>query len=478
MAAAAAAIHKANQTKKAAKQGGHHSPKKEELQVCELEVPAAKVYCVGFWKYQKQAEDFYNSTPIQVTTAGLIGANFAVNILQAEIDPKGLYHVEGFAFWEWFFNVAFLIELIVNMYGTWCCKFWQSGWNIFDFLVVTIGWMFQLQLPLPGPMKLLRMMRAFRVFRLFKRIESLRKILNSLGNAVPGVMNAFLIQFIVVCIFAIIGVDRFRDYGEGGFMINEMGNRVELITARQQDFGFEYFGDFGKSLYTMFQVLTTESWAEAVTRPMFNSQSPTTSTGSAFFMVLFCVLNGIILLNVVVAVLLEKMVDEVPDAEDPIKVSMVACHEQVTEMTNNMDGIAEATYAMQRQIFDVVALKDQVEAMLIHAGLEVAPRLPPPKLPVAFQGLGSDDCVALPQGPPAMEPDRREDCVVGVQDLPDGIPMDISSPNTQKQVISFETDPEMPSTDTDTDAMSPTSKKKVVLFAADPDAHPSDRTTD
>ena len=41
---------------------------------------------------------------------------------------------------------------------------------------------------------LLRMMRAFRVFRLFKRVESLRKIMTSLGKAVPGVANAFFIQ--------------------------------------------------------------------------------------------------------------------------------------------------------------------------------------------------------------------------------------------------------------------------------------------
>lgn len=41
---------------------------------------------------------------------------------------------------------------------------------------------------------LLRMMRAFRVFRLFKRVESLRKIMQSLSKAVPGVANAFFIQ--------------------------------------------------------------------------------------------------------------------------------------------------------------------------------------------------------------------------------------------------------------------------------------------
>lgn len=52
---------------------------------------------------------------------------------------------------------------------------------------------------------LLRMMRAFRVFRLFKRVESLRKIMQSLSRAVPGVANAFFIQVLVMSIYAILG---------------------------------------------------------------------------------------------------------------------------------------------------------------------------------------------------------------------------------------------------------------------------------
>merc|ERR1719231_608967 len=109
------------------------------------------------------------------------------------------------------------------MYATWFCKFWKSGWNIFDFSVVVIGWMFQLNIPLPGPMKLLRMMRAFRVFRLFKRVKSLNKIMTSLARAVPGVTNAFLILLIVMSIYAILAVELFMEYGKDGKFQNAKG---------------------------------------------------------------------------------------------------------------------------------------------------------------------------------------------------------------------------------------------------------------
>jgi hypothetical protein len=188
----------------------------------------------------------------------------------------------------------------------------------------------------------------------------------SLAKSIPGVMNAFLIQVIITSIFAIIAVDRFRDYGEGGSFTNEMGQVIEYKTPRGQDYGFEYFGDFGKSLYTMFQVLTGESWAEAVTRPLFNSNSATTSTGSAFFFVFYIILNGVVLINVVVAELLEKFVDDPlppddPDEHgnapvDPVKETLEKAAEEVGEIGKQMSHLNQVTVAMKAQMMDVRAL--------------------------------------------------------------------------------------------------------------------------
>merc|ERR1712070_910300 len=106
---------------------------------------------------------------------------------------------------EFFYNVAFTIELCMNMYGFWLFKFWGDAWNVFDFVVVTVGVFGVFKVDL-GPLSMLRMLRAFRVFRLFKRVKSLKKILISLTKAIPGVANAFLIMTIVMCIYAILAV--------------------------------------------------------------------------------------------------------------------------------------------------------------------------------------------------------------------------------------------------------------------------------
>ncbi|KAH8063940.1 low voltage-gated calcium channel [Aureococcus anophagefferens] len=262
----------------------------------------------GFWRYKEPLRIIYNDMRVQVFVAILIIANFVTSIVEKQLWPSedptvpgGRDYYRNFRVCEWFFNVTFTVELSANMYCHWYKEFWGSGWNVFDFITVAVSWLFELNLPLPGPLRLMRMVRALRVFRLFKRVKSLRKILESLARAVPGVMNAFLIMFIVMCIYAILAVDFFRDFGRDGEMEFEWchtkikGDRRHYpefnvdtglwetatltgcppyYTSRNEEFGHEYFGNFFKALYTMFQVLTGDSWSEAIGRPLIMNYGP------------------------------------------------------------------------------------------------------------------------------------------------------------------------------------------------------------
>merc|ERR1719310_2287090 len=93
--------------------------------------------------------------------------------------------------------------------------FWRSGWNVFDTIIVTVGFLTMVN-ALGPPLDKLKLLRAFRVFRLFKRIESLNKIIVALLNSIPGVINAFVVMFIFFCIYAILAVEFFRDFGKDG----------------------------------------------------------------------------------------------------------------------------------------------------------------------------------------------------------------------------------------------------------------------
>merc|ERR1719281_1729836 len=94
----------------------------------------------------------------------------------------------------------------------------------------------------------------------------------------------------------------------------------------------------------MFQVLTGESWSEAIARPLIHSKETSTGIGSAFFFVSFIVINQILLINVVVAVLLENFVpkpDEGPPGEDE--------EEEVEEAEDHPDHEAQKAEPAERR---------------------------------------------------------------------------------------------------------------------------------
>lgn len=84
---------------------------------------------------------------------------------------------------------------------------------------------------------------------------------------------------------------------------------VSAETLRGLNYGQEYFGTFFRAMFTMFQVLTGESWAEVVARPvLFGHPSDSNWPLTAFYFASYIVLMQIVLVNVVVAVLLDKFV--------------------------------------------------------------------------------------------------------------------------------------------------------------------------
>lgn len=118
----------------------------------------------------------------------------------------------------------------------------------------------------------LKLLRAFRVLRLGKRIKSLNKMMEALIGAIPGLLNALGLMLIFFCIYAIVAVEMFRDFGKDGHYLtwDEDGNMTEVssITDRGYFYGAEYYGTFSRAMYTLFQVMTGESWSEAVARPL------------------------------------------------------------------------------------------------------------------------------------------------------------------------------------------------------------------
>jgi len=132
----------------------------------------------------------------------------------------------------------FVMEILLKIYA-FDLQFFKNGWNIFDFIVVLIA-----LVPSSNGLSVLRTLRIFRSFRLLKTIPKLRFIVEALLHSIPSIMWIFVLLIIIFYVFAVIGTFIFG---------------VEFP---------HFFGSLGKSMYSLFQVMTLESWSMGISRPV------------------------------------------------------------------------------------------------------------------------------------------------------------------------------------------------------------------
>lgn len=296
MSAAAAAAANRNVDRK--KNGGKTSKKNIYYGETEHMVP-------DILYRQKDVRDFYETPTVQITVASLIFGNFIVSAINAQVLPKeGSIGKQVFAGFELFFNISFTIELVWNIYGSWLWLFWESGWNWFDFIIVIISLLSQGFPNLPG-VTVLRLFRAFRVFRLFKRIKSLKRIIEGVLRALPGVCQAFCVTFIIMGIWSVIGVE---------FFMNAMP---------------QHFGNFLKCMFTMWQIMTGDSWAAIGGVLIYENDYPL----AAIYLLSYIFISSIIMTNVVVAILLDKYLDA--GIDESLQITSLEGKWIVTDFENN-----------------------------------------------------------------------------------------------------------------------------------------------
>lgn len=238
--------------------------------------------------YQKAVKEFYLRQSIQILVAIIIFMNFATAAAQAQILPEeNSTGSDVFMAFEWFYVYAFLLELLINMYGHFWWEFWKSGWNLFDFFIVVISLMAIYNPELPA-LSVLRLFRAFRVVRLFKRVDDMKKIIEGVMNSLPALSYAFIAMGLIIGIWAIMGVDFF-----GGIESPDSGG-IEVE-------GY-FFGSFLKALLSLGQITTFDSWSSGIARDIIYSEG----FGAALYFITFIFICGIIMMNVLVALLLDN----------------------------------------------------------------------------------------------------------------------------------------------------------------------------
>jgi len=265
--------------------------------------------------WRSRLADLAESAPVQRFVTALIVVNAVT--LGLETAPSVMAR---FGPWlEWIDRLilwVFVAELAAKMVGR-GLGFYRNGWNLFDLVVVGIA-----LAPSTGALSVLRALRILRVLRLVSVVPSLRRVVASLVGAIPGLgaISGVLLLFFYVS--------------------------AVLATKLYGDLAPELFGSIGGSMFTLFQIMTLEGWADIV-RDIMAPQP-----FAWLFFIPFILVATFTMLNLFIAIIVNAMQSE-HEAEQ--KAELAAIQQASDDETATLS----AEIAAVRQ--DIAELKALVE---------------------------------------------------------------------------------------------------------------------
>ena len=165
----------------------------------------------------------------------------------------------------------FVLELVLKLL-VYRLRFFRDGWNIFDFVIVAVS-----LVPAAQSLSVLRILRILRVVSVAPR---LRRVVEGFITALPGMASVFLLMGIIFYIGSVISTQLFST-----------------------DFP-QWFGSLAQSAYSLFQIMTLESWSMGIVRPVMEVYP----YAWAFF-VPFIMVTTFAVVNLLVGLIVNSMQD-------------------------------------------------------------------------------------------------------------------------------------------------------------------------
>ncbi|HEY0634544.1 MAG TPA: ion transporter [Gammaproteobacteria bacterium] len=210
---------------------------------------------------------------------------------------------------------VFVVELASKLiaFGT---RFFRNPWNLFDFIIIAIA-----LVPASGPLAVLRALRVLRVLRLISMLPRLRLVVEALLLAVPGILSIAALMLLIFYVAAVMATGLFG----GQFP--------------------EWFGSIGASMYTLFQVMTLESWSMGIARPVMEVYPL-----AWLFFVPFILIATFTMLNLFIAIIVNTM-QSMHDAEMKSEQQAIeaAVHEESLLVSQELRALREEIRTLKKE---------------------------------------------------------------------------------------------------------------------------------
>jgi voltage-gated sodium channel len=215
----------------------------------------------------------------------------------------------------------FVVELTMKL-AIYRFSFFKRGWNIFDFLIVGIS-----LIPASGELSILRALRILRLLRLITTVDSIRRVVSGMLIAIPGVGSVGALLLIFFYIGAVISTTLFGDLFP------------------------QWFGNLGRSMYSLFQIMTLESWSMGIVRPVMEA-----FPYAWIFFIPFIMVTTFMVLNLFIGII----VDAIATVKEQEKEDEDVDEEHQLSSKQDIDQLRQ----------DIAVLQNQLNQLLDRTGIE------------------------------------------------------------------------------------------------------------
>ena len=214
---------------------------------------------------------YVESDLVQKIIIGLILLNALTLGLETNSKIMNKYG-DQISFLDKFILSIFVVEIVIKL-GYRKLGFFKDGWNVFDFIIIGIA-----LAPATGSLSVLRTLRIFRAMRLLSVVPSMRKVTQALLSAIPGILSVGSIILLIFYVSAVLATNFFGS-----------------------DFN-SWFGNIGRSMFSLFQIMTLESWSMGIVRPVMELYP-----WAWVFFVPFILVTSFAVLNLFIGIIVDAM---------------------------------------------------------------------------------------------------------------------------------------------------------------------------
>ncbi|MCG8669178.1 MAG: ion transporter [Pseudomonadales bacterium] len=270
-------------------------------------------------KHRRRVAEFIESPSVTRIIIGLILLNAITLGLETNSDLVAVYGAL-LKILDTSLLSIFTLEIAAKLYA-YRLRFFKSGWNVFDFLIVTIAWV-----PASGPLSVLRAFRVLRILRLLSVVPQMRRVITALGHSIPGMSSVIGVLVLIFYVCAVLATKLFGQHPDPNMQ--------------------EWFGTIGASAYTLFQIMTLESWSMGIVRPTMELYP-----WSWLFFVPFIVITSFAVLNLFIGIIVDAMQMAQAETRNEDKQEIKTfTHEEVDSLQTQIQSLNATMQTMQQGI--------------------------------------------------------------------------------------------------------------------------------